>query len=318
MFHAKRCGGKVISVGNITTGGTGKTPVTLMIAQWLKSRNTSFAVVSRGYRSPVEKSGLVFNSTSNPADEIAGDEISLLARKLPNTWFGIGRDRFRSIKTLQSDYQIGVFVLDDGFQHWQLHRDLDIVLVDAVNPFGNGWPLPSGNLREPVSALKRADIVIITRTESVTVDALAALRIRIREHVATDRIFETRTVLSVIRDLDLGRPIDMSTLKSQKCIAFCGIGNPLGFVRLLTANGIDVNRSITFDDHHRYTRDDIAALREMLADGSADMLLTTEKDAVKLPSDAFDTGKCGVVEITIAFADREDIFWHKIAEVLAC
>lgn len=155
ILNAKHSGGKVVSIGNITTGGTGKTPVTLMLARWLRSRDVPFAILSRGYRSPSEKKGLVFNASTPPPHDVVGDEISLLAQKLPGVWFGIGRNRLRNIRTLEIDRSIHTFLLDDGFQHRQLHRDLDIVLIDAMNPFGNGWPLPSGNLREPMSSLAR-------------------------------------------------------------------------------------------------------------------------------------------------------------------
>lgn len=318
FFTAKRCEGKVISIGNITTGGTGKTPFTLFVAQWLQSRNVSFAILSRGYRSQSEKKGLVFNSETLPANETVGDEMALLARKLPRTWFGIGRDRRRNIRILQMQHGIRAFVMDDGFQHRKLHRDLDIVLVDAVNPFGNGWLLPSGSLREPISSLSRADAVVITRTESVHAADLADLNKRISKFVGADRVFEVRTLISNLRDFANGSTIDLASLTRGNCILFSGIGNPNGFSHLLRANGIAVSKSIVFDDHHRYCEADISGLRGELAVSSNTLLLTTEKDAIKLPRDAFAAGECAVVEITIAFAGREDIFWGKIAEVLAC
>ena len=123
LLNAKRCGGKVISIGNITTGGTGKTPVTLMLARWLNSRDVPFAILSRGYRSPSEKRGLIFNSSTPPPHDVVGDEVSLVARKLPGVWFGIGHNRLRSIKTIETVHSIHTFLLDDGFQHRQLHRD---------------------------------------------------------------------------------------------------------------------------------------------------------------------------------------------------
>jgi len=318
VLESKLCPGKVISIGNITTGGTGKTPVTLMLANWLKSRDLPFAVLSRGYQSPSEKGSLVFNSSVPVSNNVVGDEIALLARKLPDTWFGVGQNRMHNIKTLQERQDIGIFLLDDGFQHRQLLRDYDIVLVDACNPFGNGWLLPAGNLREPLSSLARADLILITRAESHTPAELSALKEKLRKYVNVKRIFEVRTTISRLYDLATREPVELNELSQRKCAAFCGIGNPDSFTQLLIANGITVNQSIVFDDHHCYSETDLVLLRSMLTDGSCDLLLTTEKDAVKLPRDGFARGSCAVVEISVAVAEREDIFWGKIAEVLAC
>jgi len=318
VLRPKRCSGKVISVGNITTGGTGKTPVTLMLANWLKSHNLPFAVLSRGYQSPSEKGSLVFNSSASVSNNVVGDEIALLARKLPGVWFGVGRDRVHNIKTLQERQDIGIFVLDDGFQHRQLFRDYDIVLIDASNPFGNGWLLPAGNLLEPLSSLARADIVLITRVESSTPAELAVLKESLRKYADVKRIFEIRTTISRLYDFATREPVELNAISQRKCAAFCGIGNPDSFTQLLVVNGITVNQSIVFDDHHCYSEADLASLRKMLADGSCDLLLTTEKDAVKLPPDDFVRGSCAVVEIAVALVECEDIFWRKVAEVLAC
>jgi tetraacyldisaccharide 4'-kinase len=318
VLEPKRCSSKVISIGNITTGGTGKTPVTLMLANWLKLRNLPFAVLSRGYQSLSEKGSLVFNSSASVSNDIVGDEIALLARKLPDVWFGVGQDRKRNIKSLHEQYDIGIYLLDDGFQHRQLFRDYDIVLLDASNPLGNGWPLPAGNLREPLSSLARADIVLLTRVESITPAELVTLKGKLRRHVDEKRIFEVRTTISRLYDLATSETVTLSELSHRKCASFCGIGNPDSFTQLLIANGITVNRSIFFDDHHCYSEADLALLRRMLTDGTCDLLLTTEKDAVKLPRDSFARGSCIVVEISVAVAQREDIFWGKVAEVLAC
>ena len=318
VLRPKRCSGKVISVGNITTGGTGKTPVTLMLANWLKSHNLPFAVLSRGYQSPSEKGSLVFNSSASVSNNVVGDEIALLARKLPGVWFGVGRDRVHNIKTLQERQDIGIFLLDDGFQHRKLFRDYDIVLLDASNPVGNGWLLPAGNLRERLSSLARADLILITRVDSRTPAELAALKEKLHRFVDKERVFEIKTAITRLYDFATGELVELRELSPRKCAAFCGIGNPDSFTHLLEANGIALKASIIFDDHHRYSGTDLALLRKMLTDGSCDLLLTTEKDAVKLPRDGFARGSCAVVEISVAVTERDDIFWGKIAEVLAC
>jgi tetraacyldisaccharide 4'-kinase len=318
LLNAKRSGGKVISIGNITTGGTGKTPVTLMIGHWLNSRNVPFAILSRGYRSSSEKKGLIFNSSTLLSPDVVGDEISLAALKLPGVWFGIGRNRLRNIRALQADHDIKTFLLDDGFQHRQLHRDLDIVLIDAMNPFGNGWPLPAGNLREPLSSLARADLLLITRVESITSAELAVLKEKLSKYVDEKRIFEVKTTISRLYDFATSKQVELNKLSQRQCATFCGIGNPNSFTQLLMANGIMVNQSIIFDDHHCYSEADLALLRGIPADGKCSMLLTTEKDAIKIPRDGFAPDCCAVVEISVALAEREDIFWGKVAEVLTC
>lgn len=133
-----------------------------------------------------------------------------------------------------------------------------------------------------------------------------------------ERIFEIRTLISRIYDLATSQPVELDALSQRKCATFCGIGNPDSFTQLLTANGITVNQSIVFDDHHSYSEADLVSLRRMLSDGKCNMLLTTEKDAVKIPRDGFAPGSCVVVEISVAVAEHDDIFWGKIAEVLAC
>jgi tetraacyldisaccharide 4'-kinase len=318
VLESKRCSGKVISIGNITTGGTGKTPVTLMLANWLKLQGLPFAILSRGYHSPSEKSGFVFNSSVSISNKIVGDEIALLARKLSNTWFGVGRNRLLNIKTLQEKHDIGIFLLDDGFQHRLLVRDYDIVLIDASNPFGNGWLLPAGNLRESLHSLARADVVLITRAESCLPAALATLKEKLQRFVDKARIFEVKTAMTRLYDFASGESVELDRLSQRKCAAFCGVGNPDSFTQLLDANGVTVYQSIVFDDHHCYSKADLAMLNKLLKDGSCDLLLTTEKDAVKLPRDSFDHGNCAVIEIAVAIPERGDIFWGKIAEVLAC
>jgi tetraacyldisaccharide 4'-kinase len=318
ILKAKHCRGKVISIGNITTGGTGKTPVTLMLADWLKSRDMPFAILSRGYRSPSESKGLIFNASTPPPYDIVGDEVSMLAKKLPGVWFGIGRDRISGIKTIETNHNIYTFLLDDGFQHRQLYRNLDIVLIDAMNPFGNGWLLPSGNLREPLSSLARADLILLTRAESRTPAELETLKGQLSKHVDVSRIFEVKTTISRLYDYTSDEWVELNELARRKCISFCGIGNPDSFTQLLMANGITLNQSIVFDDHHCYSEADLALLRRLLSDEKCDLLLTTEKDAVKLPCDSFARDCCTVVEISVAVAERGDIFWGKVAEVLAC
>jgi tetraacyldisaccharide 4'-kinase len=318
LAKTRDCPGKVISIGNLTTGGTGKTPVTAMIGNWLDSRGAHYAILSRGYRSASEHEGAIADSATVQAQPVAvfGDEVSLLADKLRKTWFGVGKNRRKNAEILYSQHGAGVFLLDDGFQHLALHRDCDIVLIDAVHPFGNGHLLPAGSLREPQSSLSRADLVIITRTESVSSAELIKLNETLSRYLGQDQIFEVRTVINRFYDFATRETVTLQA--GRTFLGFCAIGNPDGFVQLLKSCKVDLEDCISFDDHHQYTERDVIGLRERLSKGNHRMLVTTEKDAVKLPRDSFEPERCAVVEISIAFAARGDIFWGKLAEVLAC
>ncbi len=185
-----------------------------MIAEYLRKRGTNFAILSRAYRSSAEDNGLIFNSSSPPRESVraVGDEITLLTRRLPNTWFGVGKDRLRNANELDSRHGIKVFLLDDGFQHLRLHRDCDIVLIDALNPFGNGSILPAGNLREPTYSLYRASLILLTRTESVDQEDLLNIRRQLPRNIDANRVFELKTVINRFSDLATGETVDIESL----------------------------------------------------------------------------------------------------------
>jgi tetraacyldisaccharide 4'-kinase len=312
--------GRVICVGNITTGGTGKTPVTMLLADWLAAHGAQFAILSRGYRSAYERRGITFNSSSlTDSQAIAlGDEVALMARRLPNTWFGIGKNRFQSGVALKEQHDINLFLLDDGFQHIQLKRDCDLVLIDATTPIGNGFLLPAGSLREPLASLRRAHLVLITRAELVSPRALDSLKAILTKCQPADHIFTLRTSLNRVYDLITGEAVAMSALRGKGLFAFSGIGNSASFASLLSAAGLNAVDHRAFDNHHVYSNDDLSLILGQLHSRDCDLLITTEKDAVKLPRDWVRAGECLVAQISLAFEEREDIFWGKIAEVTGC
>lgn len=284
IFKTHTVGVPVISVGNITTGGTGKTPLVEWIAGRLTERGHRVCVLTRGYRraNPSERV-VVSDGERIVADaEQSGDEAMMLARSLDGK-AAVVCDANRvagahwAIENLKPD----VLILDDGFQHVRIGRDLDIVTVDATNPWGDGRLVPAGILREPIDSLSRADCVIVTRTA----DAIdAGLHERIRQATGAPT-FRSTTVTRRITPLDSPElEADKETLRKQPFAAFCGIGNPNAFFQQIREEGFELRHSEAFRDHHKYSQTDIDRLTQRATDAGAQALLTTAKDAVKLES----------------------------------
>lgn len=258
----KHLRGTVISVGNLTVGGTGKTPMVIWLAEKFLGEGKRVAILSRGYRGA--------DGTS--------DEIELMKFRLQDrVAFGVGKDRFASGQRLESQQPVDVFLLDDGFQHLQLARDLDILLVDASRPMGKEWLLPAGHLREPISAMSRAGLLVFTRTENMpgTTEAIAKLR----EYP----VFAAQTRLLGFRrlggDITLLAPGEIG---AGPFLAFCGIGNPQAFFRDLVNWKFAVCGNMAFPDHHRYSARDALRLQQAAKTEDARAFLTTEKDAQNL------------------------------------
>lgn len=311
MFKIQRLSCPVISIGNLTTGGTGKTPVTMLIAERLRHKKTT-AILSRGYQSGNEHKCVVLRGSdiANPDVSIVGDEIALMASQLPDAWFGVGTNRIASALKLQESQIIQAIVLDDGFQHRCIARDCDIVLVDASNPFGNGMSLPAGPMRERITSLRRSHAVVITRCESVDELAVAELTARTSRYIDEARIFRAETVIKAIRAIN--RKSELA-ITDRRVWLFSGIGNPNAFENAVAATGARICGHTVFPDHHRYSENEIETLNRILSDNQAEYLLTTAKDAVKLAAYNLDKSRYGVVEIGIDFVDRADIFWGIIA-----
>jgi tetraacyldisaccharide 4'-kinase len=297
VLGQRRLNGMVISVGNLTAGGTGKTPMVLWIAQQLLVEGKSTGILTRGYRGEPDRLG----STS--------DEVRLLQARLgERVAFGVGADRFARGSEL-ADRGVESFVLDDGFQHMQLARDADIVLIDATNPFGGGHLLPAGRLREPRSALARADLVVVTRSGQAP-----AIEAAIR-HDSDAPIFYARTHLESIRAYRGEYPgTEYPDAHSRKLFAFSGIGNPAGFHADLQEWGFGVAGYKVFPDHHRYTAQDVKAIGTAARAAGANTIICTEKDIFNLsgvPSCEIDFCYC---RISLHIA-REREFWQNVLAV---
>jgi len=270
IFKTRRLPGTVISVGNLTVGGTGKTPMVLWIAERLAREGKKAAILTRGYR------GTADASTQGLPQS---DEVALLRERLSGTvQIGVGADRYKNGEAL-ARHEVDWFVLDDGFQHIKLARDTDIVLVDATDPFGGGMVLPAGRLREPVSALRRADVVVITRSVQAPSPAVEAI---IRRHTQSPIFYATTQIESVLRVPQLAVELPLQDWTRARFMVFSGIGNPSAFLDDLRKWGFQVAGDRTFADHHVYSEREIAELESAAATCGADALLCTEKDVWNL------------------------------------
>ncbi|MDO3379571.1 tetraacyldisaccharide 4'-kinase [Geoalkalibacter halelectricus] len=281
----------VISVGNLSAGGTGKTPVVDYLVRRLLRQGLRVAVVSRGYGGRGVSGALVVSSGAGPAVEAArcGDEPFLLARRNPEALVVVAAKRKLGVRLAVEELGAQVVVLDDGFQHHAVRRDLNIVLVDAAKPFGNGHPLPAGLLREFPSALKRGQLFILTRwQEGCALPNLPGPVLRSR-HVLASQAF----------DLE-GRVVALETLCACKVVAFAGIAAPEGFFRDLRRYGLNLVRTLALPDHVDYDEGVLQRLRD--ASAEAEIFITTEKDAVKLKSDGLPL-PCRQVPLVLEFME---------------
>lgn len=308
VFKAVSLGVPVISVGNITVGGTGKTPLVALIAERLFEKGEKVAVLTRGYgRENPKKRVLVSDGERILASaKQAGDEPFELARKLLGKASVIAdADRAAAGVWAKEKFGITAFVLDDAFQHRRVRRDADIVLIDATNPFGSGATLPFGILREPLKNLNRADAIIITRANLA--GDTSNLKSDIRRHNAHCPIYvsENRiSKLTELKDFQAGRATDDRRQPSKnKAFAFCALGNPSNFYEQLRQEKFDLTATRDYPDHHFYTARDAAQLNEQARRAGAVSLLTTAKDAVKLADFDFEV-PCFVVETEMIFDEE--------------
>lgn len=283
VFSSRRLPRPVISVGNLTVGGTGKTPVTAYIAGHLMAQGYRVAVLSRGYGGSLAGRTAVVSDGSQlllSARE-CGDEPYLLATTIAGLAVVVGSDRYAAGQLAMERLNPDLFLLDDGFQHLRLERDLNIVLLDCCRPFGNGWTLPAGLLREPASALRRADLAIFTRCPETTPD-LPSLPIP---------ACRARHIISHAVPLSGGPEIAFEQLHGKRILAFAGIAEPDHFFDGLRGLGLSVVATLALPDHSAYAPDDVRRIAAAMTAGAAEIAVATEKDGVKLlglPADVAD------------------------------
>jgi tetraacyldisaccharide 4'-kinase len=294
----------VLSVGNITAGGTGKTPLVEHLARIVAANGCKVCILTRGYgrEHPIQRV-LVSDGTDVLATEReAGDEPLLLAQNLRGLAAVISdANRIAAGKWAIENLGTEVFVLDDGFQHLQLARNLNIATIDASNPWGNGRLLPRGFLREPVTGLRRADCLVITRANQT--ENLDELRDELRSINNTAPLFTSRMRTRALFRLGATEPIEKLT---SPLAAFCAVGNHESFVRQAAAEELKIVKTVVFGDHHRYTQNDIDKIIDEAKSAGAEALLTTAKDAVKLKELSIPIS-CYVLDIEIEI-DSTDKF----------
>jgi tetraacyldisaccharide 4'-kinase len=275
----KRLPYKVISIGNITVGGTGKTPAAIAVAEEALKRGFRPVILTRGYGGRAKGPCLVNEGGHVLSVEEAGDEPVVIAGRLKDVPVVKSADRYEggtfAVRHLSNDSTPLLFILDDGFQHWRLARDLDVVLVDGLDPFGNRKLLPVGPLRGPVGELGSADIIVITKARN---SALAAEIKGINNHAP---FYFASAEVTGIRGSE-GGLVDAGLINGRSVLAFCGIANPASFRETITTLGGIVAGLQAYRDHYRYTQKDMIDIEKVGKGLGADFLVTTEKDIVKL------------------------------------
>jgi tetraacyldisaccharide 4'-kinase len=280
----KRLGIPTLCVGNLTAGGAGKTPFVAWLAGQLALGGHNPGILTRGYRRSSGPRSLVIQRGRERSPQETGDEAQVLLRQISSVGdgmpVGIGAHRYEAGRLLLAGSAVDLVVLDDGFQHLQLERDLDLVLVDVTRPFGGGAMLPLGRLREPLSALRRAHAIVLTRTEPSR--RYEALERRLRTYHPHAPIFRSRFEATSLVEAASGRERTFHDLRGARAVAFCGVGNPDSFWRLLEDEGLAPARRFVFRDHHRYAKSDVDKILNAAREEQAALVVTTEKDIVNL------------------------------------
>ncbi|WP_169980562.1 tetraacyldisaccharide 4'-kinase [Tautonia rosea] len=290
----------VVSIGNITVGGTGKTPMVEYACRHFRRLGLRVAILSRGYG----------------ATEGLNDEGLVLDANLPDVPHFQDPDRVSLARIAVEECESQVLVLDDGFQHRRLARDLDIVLIDALDPFGLGHLLPRGLLREPIRSLRRAGVVVLSRADLVSPDDRRAIRAEAERHAGPLPWAEARHAPRDLID-DAGQAFLLDLARSGPVVAFCGLGNPEGFRRTVLGLGANLVAFRTFPDHHPYDRSDVDSLISWAREHQASLALTTQKDSVKLRLDHLGPVPLRAVRIGLELLDGADLLDASLDRIAA-
>ena len=291
IFKRRRLGCYVISLGNITVGGTGKTPTAQYLAATIRDMGRRVVILNRGYRAKWRGDvGIVSDGQKLYMDATeAGDEAFMLAKHLPEVPVLIGAERALTGQYAIEHFGAEVAILDDGYQHWQLARDMDILLIDAVNVFGNGYMLPRGTLREPVSHIERAGVCLLTKVDQAVGVSREHIKNTIRKYnekaLIVESIHRPRRFVELKdwhRDI-AGEGVDIKALAGKRVMAVSAIGNPMSFEQTLCDIGARIAESLRFPDHHEYTTKELQDVLDQAVSLGAEAIVFTEKDAVKIP-----------------------------------
>lgn len=324
IFKVKRLPCPVISVGNIAAGGTGKTPTAIWIARHLQAEGYRVAVLLRGYRRQNRTATTVVSDGDriHGSIEESGDEAMMIARTVPGCIVIVGKDRYAAgcAATRMMGVSTGILILDDGFQHRRLKRDLDIVTVDSTQPFGTGTLLPAGTLREPRSALKRADMVLLTRTNLQSAPTFEPIKPSPPKSAALggivdeDKIYESRHCPTTLYELESKQFVPLNRLRGQCVLAVCGIGAPDAFAETLRQHGAKQVTLLAFPDHHRYRSEDFRQIHARADEIGSDLIVTTEKDAQRMTG--FKGLQCFVLAVSLEITKNQVEFSQRLMQTI--
>ena len=316
LFGMRRIAVPVVSVGNISTGGVGKTPFVELLARRFSQRGHKVAIVSRGYKRKGSGTVVVSNGRTICAEaDVAGDEPAQLAAKLTDVVVIVDERRARGAQYAVEKFKSSLVLLDDGFQHRSLHRDLDIAVVSVDEVFEPAWLLPAGNCREPRRSLLRADLVVISRCDDVTEFDRAKERV---ERWVDKPIIGVGTRVNAVRRAKSNFSIDLGGLNGKSVVAFSGIGDPRSFERVLGSLKLNIKRHLAFPDHHRFSEQDVSKVLGTFRQEGAEYLLTTEKDVARLggmretANDLFENNPVFYVEIEQVVLSGEEVLQQRL------
>jgi tetraacyldisaccharide 4'-kinase len=268
----------VISVGNITWGGTGKTPIVIELLNFLGKKNLKYAVLTRGYFRKNKKPLVLKNGASSVNVSDAGDEPLLIAKSVPQAYVIVGANRYSNALKFENVTNPDVYVLDDGFQHWNIQRDLDIVCINAANPFGNGMLIPAGILREKPKVLSRAGIIVITNSDMVSSDRLQKLE-KIILDISGKKPYVTFYGGFEYKNVDITKDFNVEVLKKSEVYLLSAVGFPDSFKNSIEKSGIKIKGSLSLRDHSAYTSNMLEKI--INKSGKSSYIVITAKDAVK-------------------------------------
>ncbi len=319
ILRTRELGCPVISIGNLTVGGSGKTPFTIWLAQRCIESSMRVLVLTRGYGRAVRQGSILRTDEDEGWQDTDryGDEPVLIASSLGVVTVGVGRDRYATGRMALARYGADIVLLDDGFQHLRLSRTVDIVLVPSIETLQRSAVLPAGMLREPLSALRRAHYIVTTSLSPCSISGPVADDVMTwyRQFNPSARIFHALFYVEGIYDVFTGTVCNLEDLKHKRIVAFCGIGRPSRFFQTLFQLGLIPYQRATFPDHHRYSASDIAVLQEWMT--SVDYAITTEKDAVKLRRYEPFRGRLLAVHLSLQLSQEQE-FWDSLCASISC
>lgn len=301
----------VFSVGNITVGGTGKTPVVEHIARYLRAKGKRVAILSRGYAASIRQ------ENNSSGKNICNDEYLLFKENIPDVPHLLNKSRVKGGLEAIKRFQAECLVLDDGFQHLRLARDLNIVIIDALNPFGHEQIIPRGMLREPLEGLKRANMILLSHVDQCSRDKITVITNRLREITGGVPVVETVHKPICLESAKDAAKLDIHCLRGKRVFVFCAIGNPVSFRKSIEGLGAEIAGIRVFPDHHVYT---LSELQEMNAEAQSmkpDAIVITQKDRVKIGNNlSIWDFPVWTLKIEICVVNGREIFENKINAIL--